>query len=74
MKAEIREYLEENGYVMHFWHIEDINGIAEDEGIILSDEEIEDIRQDLGENTDCEYGITWDSIRDKVLNAVENRI
>lgn len=73
MRQEIRDELEKEGYIMHFWHINDIEQVAEEENIELTEDEIENIRQDLGENTDCNYGITWDSIRSRVLDIMHSR-
>jgi hypothetical protein len=50
-----------NGYIRHFWHIDDIIQQADTEDIELTDEQINDVVSKL-EDTDADIGINWDSI------------
>jgi hypothetical protein len=50
-----------NGYIRHFWHIDDIIQQADTEDIELTDEQINDVVSKL-EDTDADIGINWDTI------------
>jgi len=50
-----------NGYIRHFWHIDDIIQQADTEDIELTDEQINDVVSKL-EDIDCNIGVNWDSI------------
>jgi galactitol-specific phosphotransferase system IIB component len=69
MKPEIREYLKNEGYIMHFWHKDDIRDKAEGMDIELTEDQIDDIAESL-EKVDCNYGINWDTIKDNILNQI----
>lgn len=51
----------ENGYIRHFWSIEDIKKQAKDDEVELTDDEINDVASKL-EDIDCNVGISWETI------------
>lgn len=70
MKPEIRQYLKNEGYILHFWHKDDIKAQAENAGINLSEDQIDQIAEDL-EQVDCEIGINWDVLTINILDYEE---
>jgi uncharacterized protein YpuA (DUF1002 family) len=69
MKAEVKEYLKKEGYVLYFWHKDDIRDKAEEMGIEVTEEQVDDIAEAL-EETDANFGINWNSIEDEILYQV----
>jgi hypothetical protein len=61
----------DNGYIRHFWHIDDIIQQADTEDIELTDEQINDVVSKL-EDTDCNIGVNWDSISVAINDVVNN--
>jgi hypothetical protein len=62
----------DNGYIRHFWHIDDIIQQADTEDIELTDEQINDVVSKL-EDTDCNIGVNWDSISVAINSVVNNK-
>jgi hypothetical protein len=60
-----------NGYIRHFWHIDDIIQQADTEDIELTDEQINDVVSKL-EDIDCNIGVNWDSISAAIDYVVNN--
>ena len=56
-----KKILKDAGYILHFWTKEDIVGLAKDRGIELSNSQVDQVAQYLG-NIDANIGINWDSI------------
>jgi len=59
----INNYEPNDHCAMHLWVIKDIKDKAEEEKIELSDEECNDILDNIHHHIDSEYGITWETIR-----------
>lgn len=69
MKAEIREYLKNEGYILNFWHRNDIMSKAKEMEVGLTEEQINHIVEKL-ERVDCNFGINWDTIESYILDQV----
>ena len=55
------------------WNYGDVEGIAEDIGEEFSDDEIGDVLNEMIRNHDAELGITWDTVKCAIDNAIKNR-
>jgi hypothetical protein len=44
------------------WQREDVIGRAEERGIKITDEQADDILDNIDRKQDCEYGISWTTI------------
>ncbi len=66
-----KEILAKNGYVKHFWHVDDINHQANQDEVELTDDEVNKVIGML-ENIDCNEGINWDTIS-VAINEVKTR-
>jgi len=53
------------------WEPADILTEAESMCVELNDQEIEDVLIDMQENADCEFGMTWTSVRCSIENIIE---
>lgn len=60
-----------NGYIRHFWHIDDIIHQADNEDIELTADQINDVVSKL-EDIDCNIGVNWDSISIAINTVVNN--
>lgn len=66
-----RKRLEKQGYIMVFWHKDDIRSKAEEMEVELTDEQVDEIANDICRNHDAEYGINWDSIEFRIQEIVD---
>ena len=62
---ELLKELQSRGYIRHIWHKDDVLEQARRDGIKLTEDQTNSIMKDL-ENTDCEYGINWQTISDLI--------
>ena len=62
MLDSINAYPDDYQFVQVYWGQEDIQGTAENEGKVLTDEEIGQVCDYLESNHDAEYGMNWESI------------
>lgn len=67
---EAKKILQENGYVIQFWTLSDINGAAKQLGYTLTGAELIRVVDNL-ENIDCNIGINWDSIHE-MIHLIKN--
>jgi hypothetical protein len=58
---QAKEVLRNNGYIMQFWHKDDIKDTAENHHIEITDDQINEVAEQL-EDIDCNIGINWESI------------
>lgn len=65
--------LQNRGYIRVLWHRDDILKVAEENDIILNEDEIHFIMEDIEENHDANYGLNWDDISMKIDDVVNNR-
>ncbi len=70
---QLLEELQKRGYVRVLWHKDDILKVAEDEDVVLTDDEVNDIITDLEQNHDANYGLSWDTINDVMNDVINNR-
>lgn len=61
---------EEHGIVRHFWSKVDIQEWATNRYRALTDDELEKVAYSLAK-TDCEYGISWQTIDDTITNLID---
>jgi len=54
------------------WQPEDIKAEAESMCVELNDHEVEDVLFDMQNHADCEFGMTWTSVRCSIENIKEN--
>lgn len=66
-----RQVLKEAGYVMHFWHRDDIIQRAEEKEIELTEKQIDDVMSLLEHKTDCNIGINWEMIDVWIYEVIE---
>ncbi|MEL6930986.1 MAG: hypothetical protein AAFO95_20520 [Cyanobacteria bacterium J06600_6] len=63
-KAIAHDYLEQHSnFISITWDIDDVQGVASDRNLQLTDEHCLDVLDYLEANHDANYGIAWDSIR-----------
>lgn len=63
--------LEKRGYIRVLWHEEDIKDEAERMEVIITDEQIEDVKYYLQYNFDANNGVNWYVIRYAIESVVE---
>jgi len=54
------------------WQPADVKAEAESVVVKLTEQEIKDVLFDMQDNTDCEYGMTWTSVRCSIEKTLEN--
>ena len=57
-----------------FWQPEDIKAEADSMSVELNKQEVEDVLFDMQDNADCEFGMTWTSVKCSIENIIENRL
>ena len=58
-----KDVLKEAGYLVDvLWSKDDIRHQANDDAIILTDEEVDEVAEELQSNFDANLGICWDTI------------
>lgn len=62
--------VEEHGLVRHLWYKTDIQDWATSRYRPLTDDELQKVADSLSK-TDCEYGISWQTIDDSVTSVIE---
>ena len=55
------------------WTPEDVEGHAEDNGETLTDAEVATILDRMNRHHDCEYGITWDTLNNEMIDVINER-
>jgi hypothetical protein len=70
---QLIEELQNRGYLRVLWHRDDILKVAQENDIILNEDEIHFIMEDIEENHDANYGLAWDDISMKIDDVVNNR-
>lgn len=68
-EGAIKMLCEKYGLVRHLWHKTDIQDWATNRYRSLTDDELEMVAQSLA-RTDCEYGISWQTIDDTITNLI----
>ena len=69
---EITTYLRnDRNTAFILWQTEDVVGKANEMGFEISEEEAEDIISNIDNSSDCEYGITWETIRHHINEWIE---
>jgi len=68
---QAKEVLRNSGYVMHFWHKNDIKDTAENHDIEITDNQINEVAKQL-EDIDCNIGINWESILIYIQDVVRD--
>jgi hypothetical protein len=61
-----KHYNPEDAICQIIWSVEDVQGVAKEEDTVLSTEQCENILQTMEHHHDCEYGITWETIKSQV--------
>jgi hypothetical protein len=70
---DLIEELQDRGYIRVLWHRRDIEQTAEGIGVILNEDEISFIVDDIERYNDAEYGVNWQTIKDRIYDVVNNR-
>lgn len=69
-----KDILRSKGFIVDgLWSEADIEGVAEQEGIVLTKDEMEDIKYNLGD-IDCSLGINWETINFAIEDVKSKRI
>lgn len=68
--GELFDELERRGFIRVFWNKEDVMLKAEHMGITLSEEQVEDVMQNIRDDFDANIGVNWDVIRYHIENLV----
>ena len=55
--------LEKQGYIMVFWHKDDIRSKAEEMEVKLTEDQIDEIADSISHKHDAELGINWFNIQ-----------
>jgi len=55
------------------WQPADVEVEAESMCVEINEQEVEDVLFDMQDNADCEFGMTWTSVRCSIENIMENR-
>lgn len=63
-KKALQEYWEDK--IAITWNAEDVIGYAKIHKKVVTEEQARDILQTMLQKHDCEYGITWDTIRENL--------
>lgn len=56
------------------WQPADVLTEAESMCVEINNQEVEDVLFDMQDNADCEFGMTWTSVRCSIENIIENRL
>jgi len=56
------------------WQPADVLTEAESMCVEINNQEVEDVLFDMQENADCDFGMTWASVRCSIENIIENRL
>lgn len=62
-KEELVKQLEDLGYGVILWHIDDVLDVADVYERKITREEAEEILRVAIDNHDCNYGLTWESFK-----------
>ena len=54
------------------WQPADVKAEAESMRMEINEMEVEDVLFDMQDNVDCEFGMTWTSVRCSIVNIKEN--
>lgn len=54
------------------WSVDDVTSRAKEMGVLVDDDEAAEMLQDIFQDHDCNYGITWDGISDRIGNIVND--
>lgn len=66
-EGQARQFLKEQGYfVDNLWQKDDIKYKAEDMGFDITEDQIDQVMDNLGRNFNAEVGITWLTIEMEV--------
>ena len=76
----IKEYIEQLQHLykpdetvaVHLWHTDDVIGLAKEMGYELSKEQAAEIIEDIHSHIDCEFGVTWETLRCNIEDYVTN--
>lgn len=63
----------DSDWMAEWWHIDDVQGQAENMGEELTDEECRDVLSMVSRKHDCQYGINWDVIDYWIERIIEER-
>jgi len=69
----LHEVLTNSGRVGITWSKNDVKCIADFQGVILTEKEIEDVVFNLGQYHDAEIGINWDVIKCQIQMVIDER-
>ena len=68
--SKAKETLKKAGYIMFLWHQDDIYQKAEEMDIVLSVKQMENVKTLLENKTDCNFGINWDEIENRISEVI----
>ena len=71
LATAVRKFLDKHCIIT--WSREDISDVAHTLRVELSDEECVEVLKDIESGHDCEYGITWETLRCYVQDFVDER-
>lgn len=57
-------------YIEDNWGAEDIESQAESDGVELTDEQVEEVMEEIVESFDAEIGINWDVISSAIDHVI----
>jgi len=55
------------------WTMEDVHGVADNNEETLTDDEARKVLERAESKHDCEYGITWETINDHMIDVINER-
>jgi hypothetical protein len=64
---------EKRGYILVFWHKDDIVQEAKRMGVTLTEEQIDIVADELVNNFDANNGLSWDTIRYEIEKLLDQQ-
>lgn len=63
----------EESICMHYWQVGDVIGKAEEMGVDITNEEAQEILDEIEDNIDCDLGVSWTTLRAGIEDFVSTR-
>ena len=67
-------YKPDDHLAVHIWEIDDVTGTAKEMGAELSADDANEILDIIDSHIDCEYGITWETIKTSIQNYLGEKV
>jgi len=63
----------EESICIHYWQIGDVTGKAEEMGVDITNGEAQQILDEIEDNIDCDFGVSWTILRARIEEFILDR-